>query len=125
MIQSQPIGLTNTGVPVAVLELAAVGLPRLIAGRTLSQGRLALAVAVTVLALLGLGALLFAALYALQGAPLRAAWAGDRAAVVAFFLWLAMKAALLWGPVLALVWYVMAQAVERRRGEAVMREGRR
>ena len=124
MIRSQPIGLINTALPAGALALAAAGLPALAAGRSLSQARLALAVAGTAAALLVLGGLLFAGLYALQGAPLAAAWAEAPGAVAAFFLGLSARAALLWGPVLALAWLVLAQGVERRRGEAIMREGR-
>ncbi len=124
MIQAQPIGLLNTGLPAAALALGAAALPRLIAGPSLSQRRLALAVALTAAVLLLLGALIFAALYALAGAPLGAALAQDGALVAWVFLRLSAKAALLWGPVLALAWLVLAQGVERRRGEAIMREGR-
>ena len=125
MIATQPIGLTNTGLPVAVLVAGAAGLPWVLAPKgTLSQARLAVAVGVTALLLLVLGTGLFAALYALQGAAVRGAMATDTAGVVRFFFGLSAKAALFWAPVLALAWYVMAQGVERRRGEAIAREGR-
>ncbi len=123
MMASQPIGLANTGVPVALLAAGAAWLPRLLAGRTLSQARLAMAVALTALLLIALGAGIFALLYALEGAPVARALAGDAVGLLSFFFGLSLRAALFWAPVLALVWYVLAQGVERRRGEAIANKG--
>ena len=126
MISTQPIGLTNTGLPVAVLVAGAAGLPWVIAPKgSLSQGRLAVAVGVTALVLLLVGTGMFAAFYALQGAQVSGALANDTIGVLGFFFRLSLKAMLFWVPVLVLAWYVMAQGVERRRGEAIAREGRR
>ena len=44
-------------------------------------------------------------------APLASAW---------FFLRLSGFAALIWGPLLALAWFGMAQGVEKRKGEDLM-----
>ncbi len=125
MITSQPIGLANTGVPVALLAAGAAWLPRLLAGRTLSQARLAMAVALTAMLLTAAGAGIFAALYAFQGAQVGGALAGNAGGVLVFFLGLSLRAALFWVPVLALAWFVLAQGVERRRGEDMARKGRR
>ena len=122
MIETQPIGMSNTGIPLAMLAAGAVVLPWVIAPKgTLSQRRLALAVAITAAVLIVLGAGIFAAVYALAGVAVSDALAVGPLTVLEFFLRLSLKAALFWGPVLALAWYVMAQGVERRRGEDIAR----
>jgi len=122
MIAPQPIGLLNTGLPVIVLAALVVLLPRLILpADNLSQQALALAMAVTALAALAAGAVIFALVYAAGGVGVGAAMAEAFAPVAAFFLRLSAMAALVWGPVLALAWVAMAQAVERRRGENAAR----
>jgi len=122
MINPEPIGWANTGLPLAVLVAGAVVLPRLFSdANSLSQRRLKWAILLTVLSLIGLGALIFAGVYAWGGAGVGAAFNLDGLATVLFFLRLSLKSALLWGPVLLLVWFVMAQGVEKRRGEEIVR----
>lgn len=123
MIASEPIGWVNTGLPLAVLAGAAVVLPRLVVpGDTRSQRVVMVSVLVSAIALLLLGAAVFAVVYGVRGVGVGAAFATAPMAACIFFLRLSAMAALLWGPVLALVWFAMAQAVEVRRGEDVMRE---
>ncbi len=125
MIQPQPIGLLNTALPLAVLVAGAALLPGLLAGTTLSRWRVAGAVVLAALVLLVAGAAIFVLVYALGGARPGAAMAQAPVAVTLFFLRLSAKAALLWGPVLALAWLVLLQGLEKRRGEEMAREKRR
>ena len=119
MIPTQPIGFLNTGLPVVSLALLVILIPRLIlpAG-TLSHQVLAVAIAVTALITLAFGAVFFALSYGWLGAPVWATFQDAPTSIAAYFLRLSAMAALIWGPVLALVWYTSAQGVERRRGEA-------
>lgn len=102
------LNLTNGILPLAVLVLLAVVVPAVLAGPTLSQGRLAVAMGVTLLVVWGVGAGVMAWLYArVNGGAFPGVWASlQRSALMG----------LLWGPVLALVWLMRAQGVERRRG---------
>lgn len=107
------LNFANGILPLAFLLLLAVAIPAVLAGRTLSQGRLAGAVGVALLVVWAVGAALMAWLYArING--------GNFPGVLASLQRSAMMA-LLWGPVLALVWLMRAQGVERRRG-LLMRE---
>ena len=102
------LNFVNGILPLAVLVLLAVVVPAVLAGPTLSQGRLAVAMGVTLLVVWGVGAGLMAWLYArVNGGEFPGVWASlQRSALTG----------LLWGPVLALVWLMRAQGVERRRG---------
>jgi hypothetical protein len=122
LIASAPIGWLNTGLPMAVLACAAVVLPRmLVSGGTRSQRAVTGSVVVSAIGLLLLGAAVFIAVYSAGGAGVAAAFSSAPLPTALFFLRLSVMAALMWGPVLALVWFTMAQAVEARRGEDVMR----
>lgn len=122
MIQPEPIGLLNTGLPAIVLAALAVVLPRLlVATDTRSQWSLAIAIAASAIGLLVVGALIFAATYKLEGTKVGAAFAEDALLTARYFGRLSAMAALVWVPVLALVWFAKAQAVEKRRGEDIMR----
>lgn len=109
------LNLTNGILPLAVLVALTVGLPALLAGSTLSQGRLALAMVATGLVVWAAGAGTMAALYGqVNGGVMQGAWHYfERSALMG----------LLWGPVLALVWLMRAQGVERRRGLLMGRGG--
>ena len=102
------LNLANGILPLAVLVALAVVLPAILAGRTLSQGRLAAMMAVTLLVVWGAGAGLMLRLYAqINDGAFLGVWASlERSTLMG----------LLWGPVLALVWLMRAQGVERRRG---------
>jgi hypothetical protein len=91
---------------------------------TRSQRRLAMGIGLSALVLWLGGALLFADLYARQGAALDAALRDDLGGIVWFLLAVSAQAAILWAPLLAIWWYVGAQRVERLKGEDIMREGR-
>ena len=105
-----PFGLADAILPMLLLLAAVVGLPWLLVAKdTLSQRVLAGGMLKTALVTWVLGAVLMAVLYAMinDGPPdLRLGFYLDRSALLG----------LLWGPVLALVWMLRAQGVERRRG---------
>jgi len=111
--------------PLVVLGFLAVVLPRILVGkRTLSQGRLALGIFVTSLLLLVIGALIFAGFSADGGAEVMAAWEEAPSLTAAAFLGMSAYAALVWVPILALVWFAMAQSVEARKGAALAEKAR-
>ena len=102
------LNLTNAILPLVVLVALTVALPALLAGSTLSQGRLSVAIGVTAVVVWAVGAALLAALYAQVN--------GGAEAGVWHYLTRSGLLGLMWGPVLALVWFMRAQGVERRRG---------
>ena len=122
MIETGPIGFWNTGFPLALLGGLAVVLPMLLVARaTRSQRAVAIAILLAALLLLVAGAVVFAVIYAASGVSVWAALAEAPLATVWFLLGQSLVAAVVWGPVLALVWFGMAQGVERRKGEDVAR----
>ncbi|MEO6300861.1 MAG: hypothetical protein ABIV25_04585 [Paracoccaceae bacterium] len=114
-----PLTLSNAILPMAVLIALTIGLPALLIGPTLSQRRLALGMVATGLAVLAIGAGLMVWVYAQVNGGVAEVQGG--VAAVWFFLGRSALMALLWGPVLVLVWLMRAQGVERRRG-LLMRE---
>ncbi len=118
MIQLEPVGWLNTGLPLAILALLAMVLPRiLVPAKTRSQRELAVGMAVSAAMLLVAGEVVFALIYTVRGIAVWAAIIDAPLATGGFFLKLSALAAMLWAPVLALVWFAMAQGVEKRRGE--------
>ncbi len=125
MIATEPIGWLNTALPMALLMLVALVLPRLLSGKsTRSQWAVSGAVAVTAVFLCLLGGGVFAVVYQVSGASATAAFAENILPTTLFFFGMSLKAVLFWGPVLILVWFGLAQGVERRRGEAIAKVGR-
>ena len=123
MISPEPIGLANTGLPLAVLVGFAALLPRLFVERdTRSQRRLARGVLFSATSLLVIGMAVFGVTYALRGSPVGAALLQTPLTAGLVLLRLSAISAIIWLPILGLTWLVMAQAVERRRGEDVARE---
>lgn len=118
-------GFLDTGLPLIVLGLLAAGLPWLLVPRgARGHGAAARGIGMSALVLLAVGVAMMAYLGARAGGdliglaraePLGAAW---------ILLRRSAMAALVWAPILVLVWFSMAQRVERLRGEDVMREGR-
>lgn len=108
MADALHLNFANGILPLTVLLVLAVVLPAVLAGQTLSQARLATAIAVTGLVVWGVGAMVMGLLYArLNEGQYPGLWSSlERSALMA----------LLWGPVLALVWLMRAQGIERRRG---------
>ncbi len=117
---AEPIGFWNTGVPVLVLGALAVLVPRwLCPPRTRSQGEVAVAIWAAAGVLLLVGAGLFVLIYAVSGTDVWGAFALAPVSTSMFFLWLSGFSALVWVPILALVWLGLAQGVEKRKGEDV------
>ncbi len=107
----------STLLPMMTLGALGAVVPIALAGRfddTLAG--LGRALAVSVLALVVAGSVLFVLLYGDQGVGIADLMARPGAAVRHFVL-LGLKSALVWGPVTALAALVLAQGVERRRGE--------
>lgn len=112
-----PLGLGNAILPLAGLLFLVVGLPFvLIEARTLSQARLAQGIVATAALVLLAGAGMMAAVYAAINAEAAALWRADPVGRALFFLGRSAMMGLMWAPLLALVWLVRAQGVERRRG---------
>lgn len=125
MISGEPIGWVNTGLPLLILAVLALVLPRLFASRaTRSQRSVSVSILISSICLLICGAAVFAGVYGYRGAGVGAALGEAPFVTALFFLRLSAMAALLWGPVLALVWFGLAQGVEARRGEDIMRGSR-
>lgn len=118
MITSAGIGWWNAGAPLALLAALAIGLPPLIVPRaTRSQTRLAGGVAITAVLLLLIGAALIGLLSAFAGNPVAVRLAAHPLTETGALVARSAPMAILWAPVLALAWLVMAQGVEKRRGE--------
>ena len=118
MIEAAPIGWWNTGMPLVVLGALAVLLPRLLVSRaTRSHRAVVVAIVGSAALLVMIGAVVFAAIYAFDGAEVLAAFQAAPGLTAWFFAKLATFAAIVWGPVLALVWFGMAQGVETRKGQ--------
>ena len=124
MIPAQPITFLNTGLPVMVMALAAWWVPLYLARHAHNQQALMRAILTSALGVLILGAVIFAGIYQTGGIPVLAALLDQPTVVGGYFARLSLIAGIIWGPVLALAWYVLAQGVERRKGEAIAREGR-
>jgi hypothetical protein len=118
------LDLWNSILPLAGLCALVAWLPGWLAGRgNLSHGALVRAVGVTALVALVVGAVLAAGLYA---AINEGVWAGVLAAPLeraGFFLGRSALFAMLWGPLLAFVWLVKAQELNRRLGMRMVDEG--
>ena len=118
MIEAEEIGLWNTGLPLLILGALAVVFPRLLVRRdTRAQWEVLVGIWASAGFLLIAGAVIFALIYGARGAPVAEVAGAAPLAVAVFFLRLSGYAAILWVPLLALVWFGMAQGVEKRKGE--------
>jgi hypothetical protein len=70
-----------------------------------------------------IGAVLMAVLYAAEGAEVGQGITQSPLNVMMFFAKRSVMAALLWGPILALAWFGMAQKIEHLKGKDGMRIG--
>lgn len=108
--------------PLITLVIGALGFPWIFMGpATLSHRAVAISVLISALLLLVLGAIMLGGIYELRGSDVGAALTVHPMGTVFFLLNASLKMTLVWVPVLALVWFVLAQGVERRRGEAIAR----
>jgi MFS-type transporter involved in bile tolerance (Atg22 family) len=111
----------SVGPVLGLLAVVAV-LPGVLAGKGLSQRWVFGAVCVTGVVLWLLGAVIFIVQYQILGTDVMGDFATWPVRTAGVYLRRSLWFALFWGPVLAFVWLVLAQGVERRRGLA-MREG--
>ena len=114
-MNASPLTLSNAILPMLVLVALTIALPMLLVGPTLSQGRLALGMGATGLTVLAVGAGLMVWVYGQENGGVAAEVQGGLSRA-GFFLGRSALMGLLWGPLLAVVWLIRAQGVERRRG---------
>jgi hypothetical protein len=112
----EAITFQNTLLPLGFLMALVILLPWVLAGAKLSQSRLAVAIVATALVAFAAGGIWLA----FEGWRLQGTWpeASRLGELLRRSGWFAM----FWGPLLALVWLVRAQGIERRRGLAMGRD---
>ncbi|MBO9399669.1 hypothetical protein J7399_09010 [Shimia sp. R9_1] len=114
------IGFWNTLVPLAVLGLLAVLLPRVLVDReTRSHGKLLHGIALTAAFLVAIGFMISIAVTQMRGFEAVGHFEIDPLGAVWVHLRLSLMTAIVWGPVLGLVWFGLAQGVEARRGQDI------
>ncbi|MBU2936586.1 MULTISPECIES: hypothetical protein [Pacificibacter] len=116
--------LASTVLPICVLAALAIALPLWITPRnTRSQGRLRISVGLSAFILLIIGAVFMAVLYAVEGTDVGHVVLNTPVHAALFFLKRSVLTALVWGPLLALAWFSMAQRIERLKGKDGVRVG--
>lgn len=124
MTEALRLTLWNTILPMALLCGLAVLLPAWFAGRAnRSQAVLGRAVVTTAVAVFVAGGGLAVALYAAINDGVLAGIVQAPLERVEFFLGRSTLFAMLWGPLLAFVWLVKAQEMNRRNGMRMVDEG--
>ena len=122
---AEAISLTNTGLPLVALAALSLVLPRVLVPReTRSQAELLRAVLISAAIVFLAGLAIFAGLQASGGADVAGAFVASPLGTVVSLAKSSGLTALFWLPVLALNWLGMAQAINKRLGEDVMRESR-
>lgn len=121
----QTVSFLNTGVPLLVIAACAIALPLLLVPRaTRSQRRVTVRMALCALLLTLISAGVFG--YArLHGTELTTVVGSRWAAVPVLIWWMVLESligVIVWAPILALMWLVAAQRVERLKGEDMARE---
>jgi hypothetical protein len=118
------LNLWNGILPMVVLCALVVVLPGWFSRRdTWSQRALAFAVVKTALVTFAAGALIAAGLYAAINEGMHQQILRDPVGRATFFLGRSALFAMLWGPLLACVWLVRAQELNRRIGMRMVDEG--
>jgi hypothetical protein len=124
-MEPQPITLFNTALPLGLLGLAGITLPRLVLPRqTRTLSRLAWVSALCVPVLFLFAMAIFAAVRTAAGTDLAGALAAAPAYVMGDLAWTALMSSLVWGPALILSALSLAQRIERLKGEDMARQGR-
>lgn len=114
------VSFGNTALPLAILAFVAAVVPYMVTRRgTRSQIRVVIAILLTAFLMLGVSAVLFAVF---DTRDLPEAGATGAMVIAWFYLRSALGAAVVWVPVLAIVWLNLAQRVEKRRGEDLARK---
>ncbi len=112
------IGFLNTAVPLGVLALLAVLLPRVLVDRdTRSHGKVLHGIALSAGFLVAIGFLISIAVTQMRGFEAVGQFEIEPFAAIWVHLRLSLMAAIVWVPVLGLVWFGHAQGVEARRGQ--------
>ncbi|WP_270725709.1 hypothetical protein [Shimia sp. Alg240-R146] len=119
------IGFVNTGLPLIVLGVLAVMIPRFVVDHeTRSHGKVMLGIAVSAVILFGVGYGISVVLTNARGVHAMALGSRPELGTA---LWmhsrLSLMAAIVWAPILGLVWFGQAQGVEARRGRDLALEG--
>lgn len=108
--------VVEMAVPALSLAALAIGLPQVFARGVVSQRALAWGIGRTAVICLVAGVAVLFAQYAVlapgQGRLLMA----DPLGRLGFFVGQSLRAGVIWGPILAVVWLIRAQGVEERRG---------
>lgn len=121
----EAFGPGNTILPVVLLLALAVFMPVLtVSPRVMTQQALARGMLAAIALVLLFASLLFAELYRREGNDIVTAFLNDPLGRSAFFGSRALMSGMFWGPIIAFVWFGRAIEVERRKGEAKVREGK-
>ncbi len=113
-----PISFINTGVPLIALTALAIFLPRALVNKTtLSQYALARSILISAILLAAISAAILGVVNQWQGLDVVGALGVDPLATIGQLFKASFKAVLFWAPMLALVWFLLATDVEKRRGE--------
>ena len=108
--------VVEMAVPALSLAALAIGLPQVFARGVVSQRALAWGIGRTAVICLVAGVAVLFAQYAVlapgQGRLLMA----DPLGRLGFFVGQSLRAGVIWGPILAVLWLIRAQGVEERRG---------
>ena len=115
----EAVGWGNSVGPVLGLLAVVSVLPGVLAGKGVSQRRVFGAVCVTGFVLWVMGAVVFAVQYQALGTDVIGDFATWPLHTAGVYLRRSLWFAMFWGPMLAFVWLVLAQGVERRRGLAM------
>lgn len=119
MFALDSIGLLNTGVPLAVLAVLAVLIPRVVVDqKTRVHGKVALGIGLSAVLVFVAGYVMSVLLTNLRGVHAMALGSTPELGTpVWMHARLSMMAAIVWAPILGLVWFGFAQGVEARRGQ--------
>ncbi len=121
MIVLDSIGFVNTGLPLIVLGVLAVLIPRFVVdGDTRFHSKVALGFGVTAVILFGVGYAMSVVLTHTRGVHALAPGSSPELGTAFWMhLRLSLMAAIVWAPILGLVWFGHAQGVEARRGQDI------
>jgi hypothetical protein len=121
-MEVETVGLLNTGLPLAIMAMLAVLIPlRIVPRETRSQGQVFGAIATSAVLLALAGFALWVLVFTVRGAPIFGAFMHAPGVIGAILLRRSLMLAIIWVPVLALVWLSLAQRVEKRKGEDLTR----
>ena len=116
--------ILTVALPVTVMAVCGFYLPRVLTPKRARRQRHAIyATCVSAVVLWWGTAAMMAGLYGLSSAPVAAAGVAAPVVTVVYFLKRAASAVIVWGPMLALGWFSVAQRIERLKAQDGMRVG--